>query len=92
MKDTRKLFVYLASFYLYGSIVGLLGLQELFSGNISALPILLVVAGVTIALAPGFRLQTRSPRERLPSDRLAVVLGSSAVGIVVLASVILTIG
>jgi hypothetical protein len=91
MKDETKLFVYLASFYLYGGIVSLLGLQEVFSGNIGALPVALVVSGVTIALVPGCRVQT-NPRKRLPSDRLAAVLGGVAVGAAVLVPAVLAAG
>jgi hypothetical protein len=93
MKDTKKLFVYLGSFYVYGCIVAFLGLQEVFSGNTGLLPMLLVTAGVGIALAPGCKLQTAgSPRKHLPSDGLAIIMGTAAVSITVVASTVVTIG
>jgi hypothetical protein len=93
MKDTKKLFVYLGSFYVYGCIVAFFGLQEVFSGNTSVLPMLLVTAGVGIALAPGCKLQTtESPRKYLPSDSLAIVMGTAAVSIILVVSTVVTIG
>lgn len=80
MKASKKLFLYHLSFYVYGSIVALFGLKEVFSGNFGAVPVFLTVTGVGIALAPGYELhKKRSPREYLPSDRVAVIMGAVAV-------------
>jgi hypothetical protein len=80
MKASKKLLVYHVSFYVYGSIVAALGLREVFSGNFGAVPVFLTVAGVGVALAPGYELQKKgSPREYLPSDRVTVLMGAFAV-------------